>query len=107
VELNILKELILLLQPFEEASDDYQADYESTGSVIPAYLDLVNKVTLTIKTASGAVLPNPLSPFTGKVTHCKAVATALQDALQTRMAYVMNDAVYVLGKWLCSLFCNN
>lgn len=98
MELNILKELILLLQPFEEASDDYQADYESTGTVIPAYLDLVNKVTLTVKSSGGAVIPNPLSPFTGRVTHCKAVATALQDALQTRMSSVLTDAIYVLGK---------
>ena len=107
MELNIVKKRFLLLQPFQEASDDYQADYESTGSLISANLDLFNKVTLTIKTTSAVVLPNPLSRFTGKVTHCKAVATTLQDALQTRMSYVMNDAVYVLCKLLFSIYCNN
>ena len=81
MELNILKEWILLLQPFEEASDDNQADYESTGTVIPVYLDLVNKVTLIVRSSGGAVIPNPLSPFTGRLTHYKAVATALQDVV--------------------------
>ncbi|KZS04125.1 Uncharacterized protein APZ42_032962 [Daphnia magna] len=42
-ELCVLKELTILLQPFEDATNDLQGDYETTGNVIPCYLDLLNK----------------------------------------------------------------
>jgi hypothetical protein len=41
----ILNELIPILEPFQEAAYDLQVDYETLGSVIPAYLDLLNKVS--------------------------------------------------------------
>ncbi|KZS07449.1 Uncharacterized protein APZ42_028820 [Daphnia magna] len=34
-ELGMLKELTILLQPFEDATNDLQGDYETTGNVIP------------------------------------------------------------------------
>ena len=58
---------------FEEASDDFQADYETVGNVIPAYLDMVNKLSITVG-RNGTEVPNPKSPLTGKITNCKAVA---------------------------------
>jgi len=44
--LQALQEFFYLLEPFGEALDDLQADYESIGMVVPAYLDLLNKTTL-------------------------------------------------------------
>ncbi|EFX65994.1 hypothetical protein DAPPUDRAFT_332640 [Daphnia pulex] len=38
---------------FEEASDDFQADYETVRNLIPAYLDLVNKLSITTIKSSG------------------------------------------------------
>lgn len=43
----ILNELVLVLEPFEEATDDLKADHETLGSVISAYLDILNNVSLT------------------------------------------------------------
>jgi hypothetical protein len=37
-ELSVLKELIALLKPFKQATDDFQADFESIGNVIPAFI---------------------------------------------------------------------
>ena len=42
--IKIIRELIIFLKMFEEASDDFQADFETVGNVIPGYLDMVNKV---------------------------------------------------------------
>ena len=42
--IKIIRELIIFLKIFEEASDDFQADFETVGNVIPGYLDMVNKV---------------------------------------------------------------
>lgn len=36
-EMKIIKELIFMLWMFEEASDDFQDDFETVGNVIPAY----------------------------------------------------------------------
>jgi hypothetical protein len=36
-ELALLRELAILLQPFEEETNDLQGDYGTTGNVIPCY----------------------------------------------------------------------
>lgn len=97
MEFKILKELMLLLEPFEEATDEFQADYETLGSVIPAYLDMLVKVTLSVKDSTGMDVPNPESPLAGKIHHCKEVANALRASLEKRMSYVLTDANFVLG----------
>lgn len=98
-EIKILKELLLILHPFEEASDDYQADYESIGSVIPAFLDMLNKVTLT-KESDGETIQNPLSPLAGKISSCKALADSLKESLERRMSHLLKGTYYVLGTLL-------
>lgn len=61
LETKMLKELILILEPFKEATDDFQADHESVGNAIPAYLDMRNKMSLNDQR-------NPLSPLVSRKT---------------------------------------
>ena len=84
-----LKELVLILEPFQEATDDLQADYETIGNVIPAYLDLLNKVSLTREEDDGTVINNPKSPLAGKIHHCADLAGALKISLETSMSFVL------------------
>jgi hypothetical protein len=95
-EIKIIRELILILEMFEEASDDFQADYETVGNVIPAYLDMVNKLSITVE-RNGTEVPNPKSPLTGKITNFKAVAKGLLASLTSRFCYVLMDSSFVLG----------
>lgn len=97
LELKLLKEVIIILTPFQEATDDYQGDFETMGTAIPAYIDLVNKVTLTVE-SNGITSPNPISPLAGKVSHCKSLVDALKESLVKRMSFILHETVYVLGK---------
>ena len=44
----VLRESVVILKPFETASDDFQADAETIGNLIPAFIGLRNHLTLTI-----------------------------------------------------------
>ncbi len=44
IAIKIISELIIFLEMFQEISDDFQTDYETVRNVIPAYLDMVNKI---------------------------------------------------------------
>ena len=44
----VLPELVVILKPFQTASVDFQADAETIGNVIPAFIGLRNHLTLTI-----------------------------------------------------------
>jgi hypothetical protein len=44
IAIKIIRELIIFLKMFEEASDDFEADYETVGNFIPACLDMVKKI---------------------------------------------------------------
>ena len=83
-ELKILEEIITILQPFIDATDEWQRDSESIGSVIPAYCHMRN--TLLDCTRVGS-----------KVTTCKKFAKTLLNSLETRLAYVLTDTFYILG----------
>ncbi len=99
-ELAVLKELAILLQLFEEASNDLQGDYETTGNVIPCYyLNLLNKVRLTIKDANNRLYSNPACPFSSQIKYCKPIANVLKDSLTRRLSYVLRDTFYVLGNF--------
>ncbi|KZS02604.1 Uncharacterized protein APZ42_000288, partial [Daphnia magna] len=65
-------------QPFQEATDDLQADYETLGNVIPAYLDLLNKVSLSSEEEDEIIINNPKCPLAGKIFHCAYLADALK-----------------------------
>ena len=83
-ELKILEEIITILQTFIDATDEWQRDSESIGSVIPAYCHMRN--TLLDCTRVGS-----------KVTTCKKFAKTLLNSLETRLAYVLTDTFYILG----------
>lgn len=112
-ELGVLKELTILLQPFEDATNDLQGDYETTGNVIPCYLDLLNKVSVTIKDSNGKLYSNPACPFSSQIKYCKPIASVLKESLTRRLSYVLRDTFYVLGNFfkykkpLCLLFNNS
>nr|CAH0098541.1 unnamed protein product [Daphnia galeata] len=63
----LLKEIITILKPLEAASNDFQADFETVGNVIPAYLGLMNALTLTIKDRSGVQIANSEVPNIVKI----------------------------------------
>ena len=96
LEIKMIRELILILEMFEEASDDFQADYETVGNVIPAYLDMSNKLSITMD-RNGVDVPNPKSPLCGKINHCKAVAKGLLTSLNSRFSFVLMETTFVLG----------
>jgi len=83
-ELKILRELVMILQPFQEATDEWQRDFQSVGTVIPAYLHMRN--TLASFCRPGSV-----------VAHCKPFAKDLMDSLDRRFEYVLSDTYYLLG----------
>lgn len=92
LELKIIKEIITILEIFEEASDDFQADYETVGNVVPAYLDLLAKVSMTTVNMDE-------NSLCGKIQYCKPVTTALRDSLISRLSYVLHDSTYVIGTY--------
>lgn len=96
-ELIVVREIVAILKPFENASNDFQADYETIGNVIPAYLGLMNALTLTVKDRNGIDIPNSSSFLATKVKKCKETVIALRESLKRRFAYVLHDANYVLG----------
>lgn len=76
-ELSVLKELIALLKPFKQATDDFQADFESIGNVIPVFLGLKTALQLTVKDRYGVDSPNPASNLSKTIRHLKNIAAAL------------------------------
>ncbi len=98
-ELVILREIVTILKPFENVSNDFQADFETIGNVIPAYPGLLNLLTLTVKDRTGVEVPNPNSSLASAVKKCKGFVDALRASLQRRFAYVLFDANYVLGEF--------
>jgi len=92
-----LKEIVVILKPFESVSDDFQADFETVGNVIPAYLALLNMLTLTTKNRQGVEVTNTLSKLAPVVKKCKDFVTALRESLIKRFSFILNDAHYVLG----------
>ncbi|KZS04934.1 Uncharacterized protein APZ42_032015 [Daphnia magna] len=106
LEIKQLKEVVLVLTPFQEATDDFQGDNETIGTVVPAFIDLLNKVTLTIESRGKTEL-NPVSPFAGKINYCKTFVDALRTSLETRFSSILNDSVYVTGAILDPRFKTN
>ncbi|KAK4013504.1 hypothetical protein OUZ56_026058 [Daphnia magna] len=95
-ELLVLKELVALLKPFKQASDDFQADFESIGNVIPSFLGLRTTLCLKIKDRHGVEVPNPASTLSKTIKHLKNVTTTLEKSLASRFSYVLYDFYYVL-----------
>lgn len=102
MDIKILKEILLILEPFEEVTDNFQADFETIGSVVPAYIDLLNKVTLTTE-SRGTVILNPLSPLAGKISHCKNLAATFKLSLEKRLSFVLHSTSFVLGWFYTNL----
>lgn len=90
LEIKLLREVIKLLKPFQEATDEMQKDSETIGSVVPAYLDLRNKM-------------QDFSKAGGYITHNKEVAATLRKSLETRLSYVLEDTYYLLGNYYLSI----
>ncbi len=86
-EVKILKEIVMILQPFQEATDEWQRDFQSVGTVIPAYLHMRN-------TLSDFIRPGSV------VVHCKSFAKDLMESLDRRFEYVLTDTYYLLGTFL-------
>ncbi len=49
IQLKCLRELVVLLGPFKNATDAFQEDSETVGLVIPFFLDLLNQCSLDPK----------------------------------------------------------
>jgi hypothetical protein len=89
IELKILKELVFLLQPFDLATKELQGNFETVGGVIPAYLDIKNKLTKSVGISRNS--------SSSQMLYCKKIAEALLSSLVTRLSYVLNDTYFILG----------
>lgn len=89
-QIKMLKELLLLLGPIKQATDAFQKANETIGLVIPAYLDVSNRVTLDPK----------LNPDCGSITskECNTFAEALKTSIVERMDSCLKDYFFVIGK---------
>ncbi|KAK4003758.1 hypothetical protein OUZ56_005513 [Daphnia magna] len=87
-----------------DATNDLQGVYETTGNVIPCYLDLLNKVSVTIKDSNGKLYNNPACPFSSQIKYCKPIASVLKESLTRRLSYVLRVTFYVLGTMLNPMF---
>ncbi|KAI9556088.1 hypothetical protein GHT06_018660 [Daphnia sinensis] len=74
--IGILMELVLILEPFQEATDELQADYETLGNTEPL---------ITI-----------MSFGWQNFSLCRS-GGCLKKSLKSRMPYVLQDTYYVLG----------
>lgn len=88
IQLKCLRELVVLLGPFKNATDAFQEDSETVGLVIPFFLDLLNQCSLDPK----------VNPDARLISSCKSVAEALRTSLQKRFTFVLKDSLYVIGK---------
>ena len=85
-DLKMLEELILGLQPFQEATDEWQRDSQSVCTVIPAFLHMKNMLSEFISPGSN-------------VSICKEFWKVLKESLDRRLKYVLNDTYYLLGNY--------
>ena len=83
-EIKILKELVMILQPFQDTTDEWQRDFLSVGTNIPAYIHMRNTQNNFCKPGSGIV-------------YCKQFAKSLLESLDRRFEYVLTDTLYLLG----------
>ncbi|KZR98302.1 Uncharacterized protein APZ42_006344, partial [Daphnia magna] len=96
-QLVVLREMVAILKPFVTASNHFQADFETIGNVIPAYIGLRNNLTLTIKNRNGIEVVNPASQLASIVKKTKDFVQALRESLERRFSPVLCDVNYVLG----------
>ena len=68
-ELKYIKEIIKMLQPFREVTDELQRDSETVGSIIPAFLDLRYKM-------------EELSRPSGCISHHREIAAILLKSFE-------------------------
>ncbi|KAK4003716.1 hypothetical protein OUZ56_005471 [Daphnia magna] len=80
----MLREIVAISKPFESASDDFQADFETIGNVISAYFGLKTALTLTAKDRNSMLIPNPASRLAPTVRHCKELCKALLTSIDSR-----------------------
>ena len=78
-EKAILKEMVEVLEPFEEATDILQGDYVSISFAIPCYFGLLKHLS-----SSG-------------VRYCKGLKTALKNSLTRRLGKICDDPTYVIA----------
>nr|CAH0106937.1 unnamed protein product [Daphnia galeata] len=83
----LFKEIIAILKPFEAASNDFQAYFETIGNVISAYLGLMNALSLTIKDRNGVKIANPTSRLAPVVKYCKGFVAGLRESLERRSIF--------------------
>ncbi|KAI9560590.1 hypothetical protein GHT06_011539 [Daphnia sinensis] len=92
--------MVAILKPFVTASNHFQADFETIGNVIPAYIGLRTNLTLTIKNRNGIEVVNPASQLASIVKKTKDFVQALRESLDRRFFPVLCDVNYVL----CTIF---
>ena len=78
-EKAILKEMVDVLEPFEEATDILQGDYVSISFAIPCYFGLLKHLS-----SSG-------------VRYCKGLRTALKNSLTRRLGMICADPTYIVA----------
>lgn len=84
-EKSILRELVEILEPFEDATDMLQGElYNSISLAIPCFLGLKDHLTKF------------------NIQHCNNLVRTLKSSLGRRLDYVIDDPLYVCGAMLNS-----
>ena len=82
-EKSILRELVDILEPFEDATDLLQGElYNSISLVIPSFLGLKKHLTKV------------------SVKYCNNLVRALKSSLEQRLEYAVDDPLYICGAML-------
>ncbi len=101
----MLKEIVIILEPFEVASNDFQTDFETVGHVIPAYLGVMNSLSLTIKDRNGVQITNPTSGLAKVLKYSKGFMTGLRKTRERRFPFILRDVNYVImGTFIAYIF---
>lgn len=76
----VLRELVEVLEPFEEATDILQGEkYNSISLVIPSFLGLKDHISRL------------------NTLHCAQLVTTMQSSLDCRLGHLLDDPLYICG----------
>ena len=88
-ELKLSMDLVICLETIKDATDEWQRDSESIGSVIPGYCDIRNNLLQFRRS------------MVNRANTCRDLANTLVQSLERRLGYIFTDTLYLLGKFHC------
>ena len=88
-QIKMLKELVLLLEPFKVTTELFQKSAETVGLVIPCIMEMRKR------SSCDPILNKQAHLITTK--ECKVIAATLHSSLVKRMAGYLSENFHILG----------